>query len=114
MIVCSLSLLGIFTAPAFADTFSLLIEKPLDVNKQSLVKVISNLKEYKEIFPVIKSIDWIDQEKNIARITAQYSIGSVELPVKLMAQPDGKFVLEVQSGKYQGSRMVMTLKERWI
>jgi hypothetical protein len=111
-VICTFSLLGIFTTPAFADTVSLVIEKPLDVNKQSLVKIISNLKEYKNIFPDIKSIDWIDQEKNIARITAQHGIVNVELPVKFMVQPDGKFVLEIQSGSYQGSRLIMTLTER--
>ena len=105
-----LVLLGSIATPVYATRY-VEVTKEVNVKKEFFAKELSDLRNYKEIFPtLIKSVK-IDPATNRAKFVIEAS-GTHEADVKSSILPDGSFVVEILSGDLKGTKIITTLKER--
>lgn len=108
--ISALLLINIIVAPVFA-TRTIDVTKDVGVEKNLLATQLTDLKSYKEIFPVfVKSVE-IEPNTNRAKFIVEAQ-GRSEAEVQSTVQPDGTFVVEILSGDLKGSKIMTTLKDR--
>ena len=106
-----LVLVGIIILPVYAAN---VIEttKEVNVKKELMAKTLSDLRNYKELFPdFVKSVE-LKQDPNYAKFTINAQGSTYVADVKSLNQPDDTFVIEVLSGGIKGTKMITTLSER--
>lgn len=97
-------------APVYASTY-IENEKPVGVKKEIFVKVLSDLRNFKEIFPAfIKSVE-LKPDSNLAKFTIEAG-GTHQADARSSFQPDGKYIVEILSGDLKGTKFIISLTER--
>lgn len=105
-----LALVSITVIPAFAER-TIQVTKQVDVRKEVLATVLTDLRSYKEIFPTLVKDVTIDPETNQAKFTI-IAQGTHEADVKSSTLQDGSFVIDIISGDLQGSQITTSLQKR--
>ncbi len=102
--------MSITVAPVFAER-AVQVTKEIDVRKEVLATVLTDLRSYKEIFPTLVKDVQIDSKTNQAKfiIIAQ---GTHEADVKSSVLQDGSFVIDITSGDLKGSQIITSLEKR--
>ncbi|RJQ29530.1 hypothetical protein C4565_01945 [Candidatus Parcubacteria bacterium] len=102
--------MSITVAPVFAER-AVQVTKEIDVRKEVLATILTDLRSYKEIFPTLVKDVQIDSKTNQAKfiIIAQ---GTHEADVKSSILQDGSFVIDITSGDLKGSQIITSLEKK--
>jgi hypothetical protein len=101
---------SITVVPAFAER-TIQVTKEIDVRKEVLATVLTDLRSYKEIFPTLVKDVRIDTQTNQAKFTI-LAQGTHEADVKSSTLQDGSFVIDIISGDLEGSQIITGLQKR--
>jgi hypothetical protein len=105
-----LVLTGLIITPAYAARI-IEVTKEVDTRKELLATVLTDLRNYKEIFPTLVKDVIIDPKTNQAKFIIIVQ-GMHEAEVKSTIQPDGSFVVDILSGDLKDSKIIITLQKR--
>jgi hypothetical protein len=101
---------SITVVPVFAER-TIQVTKEIDVRKEVLATVLTDLRSYKEIFPALVKDVRIDPQTNQAKFTI-IAQGTHEADVKSSVLQDGSFVIDIISGDLKGSQIITSLQKR--
>lgn len=105
-----MALLSVTVIPAFAER-TIQVTKEVDVRKEALANVLTDLRSYKEIFPTLVKDVRIDPKTNQAKFTI-IAQGTHEADVKSSTLQDGSFVIDIISGDLKGSQITTNLEKK--
>ena len=90
------------------------IEKVANVKEESLIKVISDLPKYPQIFPEnIRSVKLLDNETKLVELKAGVSGIFFDTQAICTTSADGKYIIKVISGDLKGTTMTTKLQKTW-
>jgi len=101
---------SITATPVFAER-AVEVTKEIDVRKEVLAIVLTDLRSYKEIFPTLVKDVQISSETTQAKfiIIAQ---GTHDADVRSSILQDGSFAIDIISGDLKGSQIITNLEKR--
>jgi len=98
---------------SYADR-EITLQKVADVKEESLLKVISDLSKYPQIFPQnIRYIKLLDNETKLVEMNAGANGIFFDTQAIYTTSSDGKYVIKVISGDLKGTTMTTTLHKTW-
>ena len=108
-------LVSLLIIPAIAER-TIVIDKVADVKEEFLFDVISDVKNYRQIFPeYVQSIQLVQNDLgNVADIVGSAKGFGYNIQIAYESEPSiGKFSQAVVKGDYSGSRMTTTLTKTY-
>ena len=98
---------------SYADR-EITMQKVANVKEESLIKVISDLPKYPQIFPEnIRYVKLLDNETKLVEMKAGVSGIFFDAQAIYTTDSDGKYVIKVVSGDLKGTTMTTKLQKTW-
>jgi len=98
---------------SYADR-EITIEKVVNVKEESLIKVISDLSKYPQIFPEnIRYVKLLDNETKLVEMKAGVNGIFFDTQAICTTSVDGKYIIKVISGDLKGTTMTTKLQKTW-
>ncbi len=98
---------------SYADR-EITIEKVINVKEESLIKVISDLPKYPQIFPEnIRFVKLLDNETKLVEMKAGANGIFFDTQAICTTSADGKYIIKVISGDLKGTTMTTKLQKTW-
>src|SRR5437867_8626568 len=100
-------------ALSYADR-EITMQKVVNVKEESLLKVISDLSQYPQIFPEnVRSVKLLDNETKLVEMDAGVSGIFFDTQAIYTTSSDGKYIIKVISGDLKGTTMTTTVQKTW-
>jgi len=102
---------SLFSFPVFGERI-ISIEKILPTESKKLMQVFSDLEVYPQVLPEnIKSSRFLNEEENLAKMSFNLEIISIDSEIKYLSPSPNEVILEVVSGDLKGTKFTGILSE---
>lgn len=98
---------------SYADR-EITMQKVVNVKEESLLKVISDLSQYPQIFPEnIRSVKLLNNETKLVEMNVGMNGIFFDTQAIYTTSSDGKYVIEIISGDLKGTTMTTAMQKTW-